>query len=242
MAFSSKTDLVGLASVVTANSIKLRSNGENGSNQVLQIHASDGSYLGDEVYGSVKAPNCEYAIVKAGTLAGVQLGKVYNSLNSMTPYAVNNVQINTGAGTEPTITATAVQLEPAASRAYCVYPLDSIPYSPARHASTFGVFEYIETVSHTLQTCNYAATVGLTPTTINGDPVSSDAVEGVETLTMTFWTASQTQQPSISGLMSGWHQTGEWTCNGPDSGLFQWTGTLTHYLSGSHPATPTPSN
>lgn len=106
MAFAAKVDLVGIATT----GLSLRSNGQNATNSVLQIPGADGSILGDEVYGHVKAPNCEYAITGNLTLANIELGKCYS-----TPYALNNVHVTTGAGQEPTVTATAVQIEPSAS-------------------------------------------------------------------------------------------------------------------------------
>ncbi len=99
MAFAAKLDLVGIGTT----GLSLRSNGQNASNGVLQIPGADGSILGDEIYGHIKAPNCEYAITGGVTLSDIELGKTYNA-----PYALNNVHIGTGAGQEPTVTATAV--------------------------------------------------------------------------------------------------------------------------------------
>lgn len=99
MAFAAKLDLVG----IETTGLSLRSNGQNASNGVLQIPGADGSILGDEIYGHIKAPNCEYAITGNVTLSNIELGKTYNA-----PYALNNVHIGTGAGQEPTVTATAV--------------------------------------------------------------------------------------------------------------------------------------
>lgn len=100
MAFANKIDYVGLE----RTGLKLRSNGQNATNSVLEIPAADGSILGDEVYGHIKNPNCEYAITGSATLSGVALGKVHGSAT----FALNNVHVGTGAGQEPTVTATAV--------------------------------------------------------------------------------------------------------------------------------------
>lgn len=108
MSFAAKIDYVGLARAGLA----LRSNGQNGSNSVLEIPGADGSIIGDEVYGHVKAPTCEYAISGTATLNGIALGKVHGSDGS---YALSRLQVSTGAGQEPTVNADAVQIEPNAT-------------------------------------------------------------------------------------------------------------------------------
>jgi len=101
--FKEKTDYIGLESEIGGTYIKLKANNKNASNQTLQIHGSDGSYIGDEIFGHVAAPNCEYAIVKEKTVSGLKLGKAYSA-----PYALQHIHITTGAGAEPTFTADAV--------------------------------------------------------------------------------------------------------------------------------------
>ena len=111
MAFQSKTDYVGLESV-SSGALSLRSNGQNKSNSVLEIPGADGSVLGDEIYGHIAAPTCEYAIVAGGSLSGIELGKVYGSIDTVAgntrPLALSRLHITTGAGQEPTVTADSV--------------------------------------------------------------------------------------------------------------------------------------
>ena len=102
MAFAAKIDYVGLA----RSGLELRSNGQNGSNSVLEIPGADGSIIGDEIYGYVKNPTCGYAITGSATLSSVALGKVHGS--GTTPYALTRLHISTGAGQEPTVDADAV--------------------------------------------------------------------------------------------------------------------------------------
>ena len=225
MAFADKVDYVGLATQVSG--IALRSNGQNATNQVLQIPGQDGSIIGDEIFGHIKAPTCEYAITGSAALTGLKLGYVYNSSG---PFALNHIHVATGAGTEPVVTADAVQIEPSATQAVCTYSLDSVALSPARHALTFGAFTYSESTSLALQNAEFDATCTLDPTTINGDPVAADAVAGVETVNATFWAASETSAPAVSAA-TGWHITQDWNCTGADSQLFVWTATFTKYLS-----------
>ena len=101
MSFAAKEDYVGLGTT----GLVLRSNGQNASNTVLEIPAADGSILGDEITGHIKAPTCGYAISAATTITGLKLGKVYGSAG---PYALSRVRISTGAGQEPTVEADSV--------------------------------------------------------------------------------------------------------------------------------------
>ena len=221
MSFAAKTDLVGIATT----GLELRSNSQNASNSVLQIPGSDGSILGDEIFGHVKNPNCEYAITGDVTLSNLELGKVYNA-----PYALQHIHVSTSAGGEPTVTADAVQIESGATQSVCTYAVDSLSLSPARHALTFGAFTFTESASLALQSSEFDATVTLDPTTINGDPVASDSTAGIQTVQATFWAASETTAPTVT-VASGWHVTSDWTCTGADSSLFSWTVTLTKYLT-----------
>ena len=223
MAFAEKIDLVG----ISRTGLALRSNGQNASNSVLQIPAADGSVLGDEIYGHIKNPTCGYAVTGSTSLSGLALGKVYGSSGT---YALSRLHVSTGAGQEPTVEADAVQIESGASQAVCTYDIDSVALTPARHALTFGAFTYTESLSCALQTSEFEATCNLDPTTINGDPVASDATAGVETVNVTVWSASETAAPAVT-VSSGWHQSADWTCTGADASMYNWTATFTKYLS-----------
>ena len=222
MAFAEKIDYVGLA----RTGLALRSNGQNGSNSVLEIPGADGSILGDEIYGHIKNPTCGYAITSALTLSDIKLGKVYGNGD----YALTRLHVSTGAGQEPTVEADAVQIEAGATQSVCTYAVDSVSLSPARHALTFGAFTYTENLSCALQNSEFEATCTLDPTTINGDPVASDSTAGRETVNVTMWSATETAAPTVT-VATGWHQTADWTCTGADSSMFVWTATFTKYLS-----------
>lgn len=223
MSFTAKENLVGL----TQEGLSLRSNGHNASNGVLQIHGANGSWIGEEIFGHIKNPTCEYAITKKFSLSNIKLGNCYN-----TPYALSRIAISTGAGQEPTFNADAVQIEDGASQSICTYTLSTIEISPARHALTFGAFTYTESVALTLQNSDYEASVNLSPTTINGDPVASDSVEGQESVSVTMWSSSETEEPTITlNTEDGWKQLNDWTCVGADSSMFVWTATFVKYLT-----------
>lgn len=223
MSFATKTDYLGLATT----GLELKSNGQNASNGVLQIPKSDGSIIGDEIYGHIKAPTCDYVITQNVALSTLNLGKCHNPDNQ---YALQSVKISTSAGGEPTFSATGVQIESGATQAVCTYAVDTINLSPARHALTFGAFTFTESVSLVLNACDFEATCNLAPTTVNGDPVASDATAGIETVNVTFWSSTELSAPSITPV-TGWHITSDFTCVGADSSMLVWTGTLTKYLS-----------
>ena len=226
MSFAAKIDYCGL----TKYGLALRSNAQNATNGLLEIPASDGSYIGNEIYGHIQNPTCEYAI-SCDTTISATLGNVENSLTG-TPYALQSITINTGAGTEPTVNATAVQIESGATKTICTYELTGLSVTPAHHAQTFGAFSYTESTSCVLQGTDLEARANIQPPTINGEPVASDATAGVVTVNATMWTTAE-QAPTVT-LAQGWTQTADWTCTGADSSLFSWSGTFTKYLSATH--------
>ena len=198
----------------------------------IPIPKSDGSIIGDEIYGHIKAPTCDYAITKSVSLSGLNLGECKNQDNQ---YALQSIKISTSAGGEPTFNATGVQIESGATRSVCVYPIDTLALSPARHALTFGAFTFTESKDLVLNACDFEATCELQPTTINGDPVASDSTAGTETVNATFWSSTELSVPTIS-VQTGWHQTADFTCTGADSSMYVWTATFTKYLSASQSA------
>lgn len=109
MAFAAKKDYVGLARA----GLTLKSNGQNGTNSVLEIPGADGSIIGDEIFGHIRNPTCQYAITGLTELSGISLGKVYGTNDK--PYAISRLKISTGAGSEPTLEADSVQIEDGAT-------------------------------------------------------------------------------------------------------------------------------
>jgi hypothetical protein len=70
----------------------------------------------------------------------------------------------------------------------------------------------------------------LSPTTVNNEPVASDATAGRQTVNATFWSSSESDIPDVT-ISDGWHVTTDWTCTGADASMFVWTVTLTKYLT-----------
>ena len=232
MSFANKTDFVNIGDDTI---LQLKANNQNASLTLLQIPGVDGSIIDDIITGRIKNPSCDYAIIGSGSKSW-NLGQVYNTHTADTDpcYALQHIHISTGAGAEPTLTADAVQIENGSDRTFCIYPTSSIALTPARHALMFGAFTYEQSASLTLQTSEYDATANIDPSTINNSPVASDATAGIETVTPTFWTNSDTTEPTVT-ITSGWHVTTEWNCVGSDASMFVWTVTLSKYLTATQP-------
>lgn len=227
MAFEPKTDWLGLAT----DDLLLKSNSDGASNGNLEIVGKKGDIICNETYGHIKSPTCEYVIKGVNDSYTMDLGKCWSASY---PYALQSYTITTGAGQEPTFSAAGVQIEPDAEKAYCTYSPSTITISPARHASDFGALSsWTESCSLTLQNSTYTAEAEISPSTINGDPVASDAVRGKESVQMTFWTNSNTTAPNVQPA-TGWRQTADWSCTGADSSMFTWTATFEKYLSADH--------
>ena len=225
MSFFAKTDLVGLSSAFDSGKLQVRSNNDNKSWTLVNVPGSDGSFLGEYHDGEIKNPSCDYVVCSDLTFSGIELGKCYNGV-----YALQHIHISSAPGVERVITADAVQIETGSTQAYCTYVIPTLTLSPARHALTFDAFTYTQGVALTLQSCEYDASIDLSPSTINGNPVASDAVHGIITVTPTFWTTSDSSAPSVT-MSSGWNLTSPFTCTGQDSTLFNWTCTYTKYLT-----------
>ena len=222
MSFAPKTDWIGLGGT---EGLVLRSNSENASNTVIPIHGADGTIIGDEQTVVIKNPTCEYAIDGTVNLSAITIGNCYNA-----PYALSRIQVSTSAGGEPVVNADAVQIESGATKTICTYKMPSIQVTPARHALTFGAVTYTESPCLALQSGEFECNGNIQPSTVDGVPVASDAVEGTCTVNLTFWTNSDTEAPAVS-VDTNWHITTPWTCTGADSSMFTWTVGLSRYLS-----------
>ena len=264
MAFQDKLDYVGLTKpenegttqnpnwVPTLTSLGLKANAQNRSQSTLQIVKSTGEIQCDELYGDIYAPTCEYTINSNTNLDIYQLGKVYGVPINGKKFGLQQISVSTSAGGEPTVSSTSVQLESGADRTVTIYEIPHITISPLRHAQTFGIGEIEnEQCCMTLQSTNLTISATIDPSTINGDPVASDATQGVATFEVTIWSRSETKtpeegleaiddptntvkwtladEPGITDNLK-WHITSPWTCVGSDSSMFVWTATYTKYL------------
>ena len=106
MSWESKTDYCGLSD---GTILQIKSSNENRGSQYLEKLGQNGAIAATKLYGTNNAsPSCEYTIKKAGNVT-VQIGKITTVDNKR--YALQQVVYTTGAGQEPTLTATSVQVE-----------------------------------------------------------------------------------------------------------------------------------
>lgn len=226
MALATKIDYVGLG----GSGLELRTNSLWKSATFLEKVGANGAYVASEVFGTVAAPSCDYAISGAISSFTKNLGYVYSAQTD--PYALQSITISTSAGGEPTVSASAVQLESGASRTVCVFATPSVDLTTAWHALTFGAFTYTDSSTLALQDSTFTAECQINVPTVNGAPVASDATAGKATVTATFWSASETTVPSITDG-TGWIRSAPLTCTGADGDMFTWTATWTKHLTAS---------
>ena len=231
-----KIDYSGLA----RTGLEICGNGRGAGNQNLEIPGSNGAIVGGEIFGHVKNPRCEFKITASVTLSGLKLGKVHYSqapVQGGGPWALKHIHVHTGAGEEPTFECDLVQIEAGATQAVCTFAVDSLVLSAARHALTFGAFEFEESAALTLQSSDFDADCDLDPTTINGVPRASDATKGKETVQVAMWSDTDETEPDVE-VQDGWIQTADWDCTGADSSMFVWTATFTKYLEATEQTPP----
>lgn len=228
MSLPTKTDFVGLATT----GIELRSNGLGKTATYLEKTGNTGAIVASEYFGENASPNCEYAITAAVAAFTKNLGQVYGSTTEK--YALQSIVISTSAGGEPTISATAVQIEAGATGTACKFATPSLALSPAWHAADFGAFNYTESATLSLQSSTLTAECQINTSTINGVVKASDATAGKVTVAATFWNTSDSTAPTVTAE-TGWTQSAPLSCTGADGDYFTWTTSFTKALAATTP-------
>ena len=232
MSKAAYSDWLGLAMA----GLEICGNRKGATNQNIEIPGADGAFIGHEKYGSVAAPSCDYKItgdLTATALAAIKLGKVHGTGSAPSlagPYALKTINIHTGAGDEPTFSASGVQIKSGATQTVCTFSPAIPALSPARHALTFGAFTFTESASLALQSADFVADCEIDPTIINGVPEAADAVKAFETVAVTMWSPNDTTAPSVTAG-SGWFLFADWDCTGSEGAMYVWTATYKKYLA-----------
>lgn len=174
MAFQTKVDRCGLSAI--ANTLLVRDDAYNGSNQVYQPNGGNGDILGVEPYGESAAPTNSYGIPSPG----VSFAKDAVKLNAITVvgnknFALESIAISTGPNA-PTLSAVCKLIEDAATAAnQCVYKVPAFSISSKHHAQIlFDAFTLGGTGAN-LTGCD--AKIGCTVDVddVEGTNISSDA-------------------------------------------------------------------
>lgn len=99
MAFKTKIDYYGLS----GTNIQIISTTENNTSQTVTAKGEDGFIVADQVFGERSTPACDYAITGNVSLSSIILGNVKSA--SGNNYCLTGVNITTGAGQAPTMSA-----------------------------------------------------------------------------------------------------------------------------------------
>lgn len=226
MSWESKTDFCGLASGGNATYIQIKGSNENRSSQYLEKLGQNGEIKATKLYGTNNAsPSCEYTIKKAGDIT-VQIGKVTTVDGKR--YALQQVIYTSAAGSEPTLTATAVQIESTTDGEDCMFEAVSLAVDPEETAQ---VTLSAATVSGTSCEITGATTTisgTVSPHTVNGDPVASGVHSGKVEVDLTVGQYDSTAPTFTAG--TGFEKSQTETVNDPDSDMPEWTAKFTKTL------------
>lgn len=188
MSWESKTDYCGLASGENATYIQIKASNKNASSQYLEKLGQHGDIRARKLYGDKNAqPSCEYVIKKAGDII-IQIGKVTTVDGER--FALQQVVYTTGAGSEPTLTATSVRIEDTTDGEDRMFEEIELHVNPEETAQTLlfwrgesdedKVVPVIQVTGAgnevTGSTCTISGTVS--PHNVNGDPVASGVHSG----------------------------------------------------------------
>lgn len=99
MGFKPKVDVFGLDGI----NIKLVSTTENNTAQTVIAKGEDGFVVADQVFGERSTPACDYTVIGNVSLSSIALGDVTTSEGNN--FCLTQVNITTGAGQAPTMTA-----------------------------------------------------------------------------------------------------------------------------------------
>lgn len=222
MSWEAKQDYCGLA---VANKIICKASNENRAGQYLEKTGQHGAICATRLYGTKNAsPSNEYAVADDATLA-IVLGSVTTVDGKK--YMLQSVSVSTGSATEPTLSATAVQVEDGATTGNR-FAVPSLSLSADDVAQIlFGAFT-LAGAGCELTQCNaeIGCTVGLH--TVNGDPVASDPHTAKVALSVTVLQTGDTP-PTVTPA-DGWELSAPLTCSDPDSDLPTWTCSLSRPL------------
>ena len=219
MSWESKPDYCGLGGQI----LRPKSGNPNNSSQFLEKLGQDGAIAATKLYGTKNAsPSNEYTILKADNIT-VQIGKVTTVDGKR--YALQSVAVKKKAGSEPTVSATAVRIEDTTDGEDQVFEAVTLHVDPEETAEfAIGtnpvsgddceVTEVTTTVSGTVS-----------PHTVNGDPVASGVHSGKVEVDVTVGQYG-TDEPEFDddlGSDSGFEKSAIENPDEPDSDLPSWT-------------------
>ena len=223
MSWETKTDYCGLASGGNATYIQIKSSSENRSSQYLEKLGPEGEIVATKLYGTNNAqPSCEYVIKKAGNIT-VQIGKVTTIEGKR--YALQQVVYTSAAGSEPTLTATSVQIESTTDGEDRMFEPVTLEVNPEETAQVT-----LSAATMSGSGCEITGTTTtisgtVSPHTVNGDPVASGVHSGKVEEELTIGQYDSTAPTITAGTDFEISQSP--TVNDPDSDMPEWTAKVT---------------
>lgn len=215
MSWETKDDYCGLA---VAGSITCKSATMNRTATYLEKTGADGAIAATKYFGEISAPSNEYAVAKTTAFPSLKLGSI--ATVDGRAYALQSVSVKTTAGGEPTLSATAQEVESGATSADCNYfSVPSFTLDKDEIAQTlFGAFT-LKGGELTDCSAEISCTVGTTK--VNGAVVASDVTLGKVVVSATVGQYG-TARPEVTPA-AGWELAAPLTCTDPDSDFPSWT-------------------
>ncbi len=230
MSFQTKTDPFGFT---TTNGpadgiLECVSVSDNASASVAEAHDDKGSFVAAETYGAQMAPSAEYKVKKSGEIEGITLGAVTTYKTKRV--ALANVQVNTSAGGEMTVSASGEEVE-ASSDGTCpaTYTLPDIPVGVCHHAKAlFSAFTLSGTGCH-LQSANYTFACSVGKATKDGVTIAHGVYEAYAEAQIEIIQTGSTEPTLAAG--TGWFISSPLSCTNPDADYPTWSATLRMHLA-----------
>lgn len=230
MSFKAKTEPYGIADGTTLV-ITSVNGGESATN--VEAIGQDGSIVANEVCGEISNPSAQLAVKAAVTKAAGawKLGHVTTADSKS--FALESIDINTTAGSAPTVAVAGKQVEDSATDG-CTYSVPAFTLSPKHHAQIlFSAFELGGTGCH-LTAASYKISGTLNVVTKDAEPIAFDIVQGKIEVSVTVKQCGTTAPTLTAG--TGFSVTSPLAMTNPDADYATFQATLTCYLSKDTPA------
>ena len=223
MSWAAKQDYCGLAD---GTAIKCKDSNENRSGSYLEKTGQHGDIVATKLYGTANAtPANVYTIAKEKSLS-VTLGSVQTVDGHQ--YMLKSVSISTGSATEPTMSATAVQVEDGATTGNC-FKCPEFTLSPDDVAQILFDAFTVGGDGCTLTQCNAEISCDVGLSKVNDDPVASDPHTAHIQLAITILQTGDAA-PTVTPT-DGWELSAPLSCSDPDSDLPTWTCSVSRPLT-----------
>ena len=245
MSWEDKTDYCGLAveDVIIVKSATL-----NRSGQYIEKHNRLGAYVTDKEFGVRVAPSNAYTIAAPHTFSGLYLGLVDDvplpeDSETTKPVALQSIRWTTGADAEPTLSATAAEVESGGATGsnfelpeFKISPdwIAQIPQFkfPAASGQT-AQFKPAFTLSGsncelTSVECEISCSVKTNDR--NGAPKAHDVTNAHIVVKVTISQYGSAVPTLTAATDDGWKVSSPLTCDDPDSDMPTWTAKLSHKL------------